>query len=193
MNGPAALVFSSMIPDVGPYLPGLIFLVLSALSILGGMLAAFAPKIVHAAFGLMAAFFGVAGIYALLGADVLALVQVIVYVGGILILLVFGVLLTGRAKGQLGLESRRPTWPWALILGAVLLVGLSWALFKTEFHSSGATLSTLPEPQGTTVGGLGRALLAPDQYLYPFEFVSVFLLLALVGAAYLVRRKRPTP
>jgi len=180
---------ASLVPDLTPMLPAILFVAFAALSIAGGLFAALATKIVHAAFGLMAAFFGVAGLYAMLGSDVLAYAQIIVYVGGILILLVFGVLLTGRAKGQLGLESHARRWP-AIVVGGLLLAGLLWAFWHTDFHSSGATLSTLPEPQGTTIGALGRALLAPPQYLFPFEFVSVFLLLALVGAAYLVRRRR---
>src|SRR5205823_14162770 len=96
----ASLPLASLLPDLTPVLPGLIFYGLAGLSIVSAVAAATAPRIVHAAFGLMAAFFGVAGLYALLGTEFLALTQVIVYVGGILILLVFGVLLTGRAKEQ---------------------------------------------------------------------------------------------
>jgi NADH:ubiquinone oxidoreductase subunit 6 (subunit J) len=182
---------AALVPDLTPHLPAVLFVALSALTLVGGALAALAPRIVHAAFGLMAAFFGVAGLYVLLGSDFLALVQVIVYVGGILILLVFGVLLTGRAKGQLGLETKISTLG-PVLLGAVLLVGLLLAIHRTDFGTT-ATLSSLPEPQGTTVGALGRAFLAPDQYLFPFELVSVFLLVSLVGAAFLVRRRRSAP
>lgn len=184
---------AGLVPDLTPMLPAIVFAAMAVLTIAGAVTAAAAPRIVHAAFGLMAAFFGVAGLYALLGSDFLALTQVIVYVGGILILLVFGVLLTGRAKGQLGLEQRARFWP-AAVAGGLLLAGLLLAIFSsgTDFHSRG-TLTTLPEPRGTTVGDLGRAFLAPDQYLYPFEYVSVFLLVALVGAAFLVRRRRTGP
>jgi NADH-quinone oxidoreductase subunit J len=182
---------AGLVPDMTPVLPTVLFLALSALCIVSAVFAAVARRIVHAAFGLMAAFFGVAGLYALLGSDFLALVQIVVYVGGILILLVFGVLLTGRAKGQLGLERPPRLWLPALA-GGLLLAGLLACLFGTDFASS-STLSTLPEPKGSTVGSLGRALLDPNQYLFPFELVSVLLLVALVGAAFLVRRKRSAP
>lgn len=174
------------IPDLTPILPALIFGVLSAIAVLSAIYAAFARRIVHAAFGLMAAFFGVAGLYALLGSDFLSLAQVIVYVGGILILLVFGVLLTGRAKAQLGLEKPASPVP-GILAGVALLAGLLACLLSSDFGMKGK----LAEPAvRTTVGSIGRQLLAEDGYLFPFEFVSVFLLMALVGAAYLVRRKR---
>jgi NADH-quinone oxidoreductase subunit J len=175
------------IPDLTPYLPAILFYALSGIAVASAIAAATAPRIVHAAFGLMAAFFGVAGLYAMLGSDFLALTQVIVYVGGILILIVFGVLLTGRAKSQLGLDRPKGT-ALAVFAGTVLLLGLLLSLGSTDFGA--ARPEDLAEPRPTTAE-IGRALLDPEQYLLPFELVSVFLLLALVGAAYLVRRRRP--
>ena len=176
-----------LVPDMSRELFAIIFYALAAIAVVSSIAAATAPKIVHAAFGLMGAFFGVAGLYALLGSEFLALTQVIVYVGGILILLVFGVLLTGRAKGQLGLEKVTNTVP-AVLAGTALLLGLLLAIHGSDFGPP-RTLAELPAPK-YTVSAIGRDLLAEDQYLFPFEFVSVFLLVALVGAAYLVRRKR---
>lgn len=176
-----------LIPDMSRELFAVIFYALAAISVVSAIAAATAPKIVHAAFGLMGAFFGVAGLYAMLGSDFLALSQVIVYVGGILILLVFGVLLTGRAKGQLGLEKAINTVPAALA-GTALLLGLLLAIHGSDFGPV-KNLADMPTP-ASTVAPIGRDLLAEDQYLFPFEFVSVFLLVSLVGAAYLVRRKR---
>ncbi len=184
---PASPVLSGLVPDLTASMPAILFWALTVLAIASAVMAAIAPRIVHAAFGLMAAFFGVAGLYALLGSDFLALTQIIVYVGGILILIVFGVLLTGRAKSQLGLEKPSSRVP-AILAGALLLAGLVIAIFRSDFGGS-RPLADLPEPKATTAA-LGRSFLATDQYLFPFELVSVFLLLALVGAAYLVRRRR---
>ena len=186
-------VVGGMIPDLTAVLPGLLFAVFAGIIALSCLLAAFSGKIVHAAFGLMAAFFGVAAMYALLGSDFLALTQVIVYVGGILILIVFGVLLTGRAKSQLGL-ARPIGRMWAAATGLVLFVALALAIWTSDFGStvnsgSPVKLDQLPDPAYTTAQ-IGRALLDPNGYLFPFEFVSVFLLVSLIGAAYLVRRKR---
>jgi NADH-quinone oxidoreductase subunit J len=161
-----------------------VFWVLAVISVLAAIVAATAPRIVHAAFGLMGAFFGVAGIYALLGADFLALAQVIVYVGGILVLLVFGILLTARTRGLLGIEEE-PSRVFPVLAGAVLLVGLLLAIHGTEWNA--ATDVAEPEP---TTGEIGRAFLDPERFLVPFELASVLLLAALIGAAYLVRRRR---
>ena len=183
----ALTALGGMIPDLTAVLPGLLFVAFALLSMLAALAAAFSKKIVHAAFGLMAAFFGVAGMYALLGADFLAMTQIIVYVGGILILIVFGVLLTGRAKSQLGLA--KPVGRLgAALAGLMLFAALSIAIVRSSL-STGVKLDQLPDPQSTTAQ-LGRAFLDPDQYLFPFEFVSVFLLASLIGAAYLVRRRR---
>jgi NADH-quinone oxidoreductase subunit J len=188
---PAPVLAGLPIPDLTPVLPVLIFYALAGLAAVSAIAAATASRIVHAAFGLMAAFFGVAGLYALLGSDFLAFSQVIVYVGGILILIVFGVLLTGRAKSALGLERPISAMP-AVLAGAALLFGLLLAIGGTDWGVGDATLDRLPDPPPTT-GDLGRAFLMPEQYLLPFELVSVFLLAALIGAAYLARRRRGTP
>ena len=163
------------------------FFVFAALTAGSALFAATAKNIVHAAFSLMATFFGVAGIYAILGSDFLAVTQVIVYVGGILILIVFGVLLTGRAKSQLGLAT--PVGRvWAAATGLVLFLALAIAIWRSNFGPI-VKLDQLADPKYTTAQ-IGRALLDPNGYLFPFEFVSVFLLVSLIGAAYLVRRRR---
>jgi NADH-quinone oxidoreductase subunit J len=180
---------SDWIPDLTPHLPGILFLGFSALAVGSAILAATATRIVHAAFGLLAAFFGIACLYGLLGADFLALAQILVYVGGILVLLVFGILLTGRVRGTLGLEQpERPGG--AIVVGGLLLFGLLAAIFGTDWGKFGVRQpGELAEPTPTT-REMGRALLDPQRFLVPFELVSVLLLAALVGAAYLARRRR---
>jgi NADH:ubiquinone oxidoreductase subunit 6 (subunit J) len=172
------------VPDLTPYLQPILFGVFALMAVGAAILAATATKIVHAAFGLMAAFAGVAGLYGLLGADFLALSQVLIYIGGILILLVFGILLTGRIRGALGLE-RPEKVGIPIAVGALLLFGLLVALNGTDFHAN----PNPGEPQATTAP-IGRALLDPEGYLVPFELVSVLLLAGLIGAAYLARRRR---
>lgn len=184
------------------------------LAVVSAIVAASAPRIVHAAFGLMGTFFGVAVLYGLLGADFVALSQVIVYVGGILILLVFGVLLTGRVRTALGMERKsRPVVP--VLAGLLVFVALVLGIGRTDFRTH-----TPPAEPAPTTARLGHAFLnvpvpTPDpaekgiapaerehrvamrakaedeaRYLVPFELASVLLLAALVGAAYLARRRR---
>ena len=172
------------LPDLAPLIPQIVFYGLATVAVLSAIVAAVAPRIVHAAFGLMAAFFGVAGIYALLGADFVAFAQIIIYVGGILVLLVFGVLLTARTEASLGID-RPVRRAFALATGAFVFVLLAIAIDSTTFPHTVAN----DDPQPTTAS-IGRAFLDPDQMLIPFEVASVLLLAALIGAAYLARRRR---
>ena len=178
-------VLVAMVPDLTQLIAPGVFYGLATLAILASVVAATAPKIVHAAFGLMAAFFGVAGLYFLLGADFVGLSQVIVYVGGILVLLVFGILLTGKTRQKLGLGDGRVKLLAPVVIGGLLFAGLWAAIAATNFNAT----ATVSEPTPTTPP-IGRAFLDPNQFLIPFELASVLLLAALIGAAYLARRRR---
>lgn len=153
----------------------------AALTLGSAIFAATAKRIVHAAFALMATFFGVAGIYAILGSDFLAVTQVIVYVGGILILIVFGVLLTDRVPEEFRVTKPRNWIPAGLAAGLVF-VALGGAAMSAKWPK--ITKGALPEAT-TTVEAIGRSLLT--DYLIPFEFASILLLVVLVGAARLAR------
>jgi NADH:ubiquinone oxidoreductase subunit 6 (subunit J) len=154
----------------------------AALTLGSALFAATRRKIVHAVFALMATFFGVAGIYAVLGSDFLAVTQVLVYVGGILVLLVFGVLLTDRIPHEFKIVTPR-RWLPALLSGGLTFVALAWALVGTRWP--GIDPRTELAPPASTVEGIGRSLLT--DYLVPFEFASVLLLVVLVGAARMAR------
>lgn len=137
-------------------------------------------NLVHSAFALVAAFFGVAVFYVYLGADFLAGAQVLIYVGGILTLLLFGVMLTNRIY-NLNLRSGAiQVVPGALSAGLVFAL-LVWIIQSVEW---GAMDSGDPGP---TSESIGRLLMG--DYLLPFEIASVLLLIALMGAAMLVRRR----
>ena len=151
------------------------FMLASALYVVVGR------NLVHCAFALMGTFFGVAVLYVYLGADFLAGAQVVVYVGGILTLMVFGVMLTNRIY-NLNLSSGAiQVVPGALSAGLVFAL-LVWIIQSVDW---GAMDSGDPGP---TSEGIGRLLVG--DYLLPFEIASVLLLIALMGAAMLVRRRR---
>ena len=80
----------------------MLFFLFAIMAVVGGLMAALLPRIVHAVFSLLLCFVGVTGIYALAGADFLAITQLVVYVGGVLVLMAFGILLTGRTALSLG-------------------------------------------------------------------------------------------
>jgi NADH-quinone oxidoreductase subunit J len=153
---------------------------LAALIVLSAATAAFTRSIVNAAFALFFSLLGVAGIYALLGADFLAVTQVVIYVGGILVLLLFGILLTNRSLEALLQSSRRSAW-LAVFIGAAILAIITFVLIS-------ATWPLRPvHGVGGTTAPLGVLLL--QKYVIAFEFSSLTLLAALVGASYLVRQK----
>jgi len=138
-------------------------------------------NLVHSAFALVAAFFGVAVFYVYLGADFLAGAQVLIYVGGILTLLLFGVMLTNRIY-NLNLRSGAiQVVPGALSAGLVFAL-LVWIIQSVDWGAMDAG-----DP-GPTSESIGRLLVG--DYLLPFEIASVLLLIALMGAAMLVRRRR---
>jgi NADH-quinone oxidoreductase subunit J len=159
----------------------ILFWLFAAMAVVGGLMAVLVPRIVHAVFSLMLAFVGVAAVYALAGADFLAITQVVVYVGGVLVLLAFGILLTGRTADALGANEVRNR-PIGIVLGLVIFFGLTTVISKSSFSLGGH------QPVEGTTTGIGRLLLG--DYIIAFEFASILLLMALVGAAYLVRREK---
>jgi NADH-quinone oxidoreductase subunit J len=167
-----------MEPGLGPQIA---FYLFAALTVGTAVFAATSKNIVHAAFSLMATFFGVAGIYAVLGSDFLAVTQVLVYVGGILILIVFGVLLTDRVPEEYRVTKPRNYVP-AVLAAALAFTALAGAATSAKWPKIAKT--ALP-PATTSVEAIGRSLLT--DYLVPFEFASILLLVVLVGAARLAR------
>lgn len=155
----------------------------------GGMAAASAigialsRNIVRTAVLLLFTLGGVAGLYFLLNAEFLAAVQVVVYAGGTLILIVFGVMLTSKTPFS-RFEPTRPQAIIASIIGLVLIASLIVGIGQIQWPTVAQTPSEYP------VARLGQALLG--DYLLPFELASVILLAVMIGAAYLAKgRKDP--
>ena len=141
-------------------------------------------NIVHAAFSLMVTLFGVAGLYVFLQADFLAATQVIVYVGGILVLILFGVMMTsGRLEMRIHIERGQ------LLLGGVIAVALLMLLLtviaNTPVWKNLTDDGTELPPTTERIG----ALILNGPFLLPFEVVSVLLLVALIGAALISRKE----
>jgi NADH-quinone oxidoreductase subunit J len=164
MNGPADFIFFGA----------------AALTVAAALLVAMLPNILYAAVALLFSFAGVAGLYVLLAADFLAATQVLVYVGGILVLIMFAVFLSNRISD---VKLNNPTHfrlPAAVIC-LVLFGVLSYTAVSTPFAvKAGAYLPTTAD--------IGELLMT--RYLLPFEVASVLLLAALIGAALV---SRPVP
>jgi len=163
-------------------LKNLIFYLFVVLTIGSACVVVFHKRIIYSAFALLGAFFGVAALYLYLQADFLAASQVLIYVGGILTLIIFGVFLTAKIT-TLEIPDETHQRYLALIPVGLLGVGLFWMIFSTPWGGQ-AGMPVLPDPQPTTQA-LGKLLLT--DYLVPFEVASMLLLAALIGAMRLAR------
>lgn len=161
---------------------GLAFGLFATLTIGGGLLCVWERSVVRSAFALLATFSGTAGLFLLLGADFLAGAQVLIYVGGILALLLFGVMLSPPDLKERKLV--RVLSGLGLIGAGVLWVG--WRVAQTV---EWAQVSELPSVR-SNARQIGIGFLAPDQYVVAFELAGMVLTVALVAAVYIARRKR---
>jgi len=162
----------------------LLFGIISLVVIGSAAAVTFSRSLVTSAFALLGTLAGAAALYVLLSADFLAATQVIVYIGGILVLFLFAVMLTNRiddvnvSNASMSLFAAAPI---GLIVG---WMGLHVAL------SNAFTILPVRDTNPTAIK-IGDALL--DTHLLPFEFVSVVLLAAMIGAVVIARREvRPS-
>jgi NADH:ubiquinone oxidoreductase subunit 6 (subunit J) len=163
--------------------PDLIFFFLAALILSCGSIVVFSKNIVHSGFSLLGTFAGVAGLYGLLSANFVAAVQILVYAGGVLIVILFAIMLTR------GIQDARNSNPSTGLIPAIL-IGLIVAgiliVIAIGFPWKTKSITEI----GSTVPSIGHALL--DRYLIPFEILSVLLLAVLIGAVMLVRKEIKT-
>lgn len=159
-----------------------VFYVFAVVTVASAAAVVLARSLIYNAFALLFTFFGVAGLYLLLGADFLAATQLLVYVGGILVLLLFGVMLTHKIY-DLDLRSEvTQSLPGLIIAVGVFLV----QVFVVGIPAQWAVGSG--RPPAPTTKEIGKLFMGP--YLLPFEAASILLLVALMGAAMIVRRKK---
>jgi len=159
----------------------LMFYLLAGAIVLSTLGICFSKSIVRMAVWLFFTLGTVAVLYLLLAANFVAAIQLIVYVGGTLVLLIFGVMLTTRSP-WVTFQPRRSEVVGATVVGLVLFGVLTTVLTRATWPKQAE------EVYGTTVANLGQELLTT--YLGPFEAASVLLLLVMVGAAYLARQER---
>ena len=151
-------------------------------------------NVLYSAYLLLLTLLGVAALFVFAGADFLAVSQIVVYVGGVLVLVLFGVMLTNKPAStapdstpgserpnSILTENRRP---WlAIVLATGLFWGLSRLLASAHFALFDQPISTAP----TTIDTIGRQLMT--EYVLPFEIISILLLVALVGAGHLAKKR----
>jgi len=162
----------------------LTFYLLAAVTVVSAGGVAFSPNIVYSAFSLMGTFMGVAGLYAVLAADFVAVIQVLIYVGGILVLTLFAVMLTHRIA-----DVRVSNRSVGRVPALVLIVCIGALMMRAMFAGSWRVGTPgIPQP---TIAAIGNAFLS--DYVLPFELASVVLLAALVAAVVLSRKELREP
>jgi NADH-quinone oxidoreductase subunit J len=160
-----------------------LFALLSIVIVVAGALVVLINRVTSAALFMALTFLAMAGMFLLLGAETIALFQVLIYVGAITVLIIFGVMLTPQAPRPYGLFFQRQT-PLAAIFVVVLAVPA--VLMAFAFRDPGG-----PLPRGGDLPALGRSLFT--EFAFPFEVASVLLLAAMIGAIVLVRREEEEP
>jgi NADH:ubiquinone oxidoreductase subunit 6 (subunit J) len=156
------------------------FIMMAGITLGAAAMVVVVRNIFHALLFLTLSFLGVAGIYFLLAADFLAVVQVLVYVGAIIILMMFALMLTHRVMSG---KLRQAAGQWLVavpVTGGVLAI-LGWFFVLHPWHY-------MLSPQTPTTGIIGEKLLTT--YVLPFELASIVLLVAMIGAIVLAKEDK---
>lgn len=162
-----------------------VFYAFAGLTVLSALAILLLRNILYAAVGLMGTFLGVSALYVFAGADFLAVTQLVVYVGGILILMIFGVMLSRKSANDtshvLSSTARRA-------MSLLVSIGLFGVLFFAISQSTFTAIQPNEAHQTSTkIDSLGKLLMT--DYVLPFELAAVILLVALIGAIYVAGKK----
>ena len=161
------------------------FYAFASLTVISALALLWVRQVLYAAFALLFTFLGMAGLYVLAGADFVAVVQILIYVGGVLVLLVFGIMLTQRpVPGSPPVSGR--TNRFAGMLAAFGLFGLFFVVFL-KANLSVLPAAQMPGDESGSIRAVGISLLTDN--LLPFEIAGILLLVALIGAAYIAGRR----
>ncbi len=165
-------------------IPDLVFYGVALATAASAAYAVFSRNIVRAVFSLLFTFFGVAVVYGMLAADFVAIVQLMVYVGGILVLLLFAVMLTSQIE-TVKRSNRSGSWAVGVPLGLAVGALLVTIALKAPWRQVWPLDAGVP-----TTGSIGEALAGP--LALPFILVSLVLLGSIIGAVTLARRRHET-
>ena len=157
----------------------IVFWIIVGLTVGSAFLVVQSKKLLYSAYALLFTFMGVTGLYVFLWADFLAVVQVVVYVGGILVLIIFGIMLTNKITSvNISHASMQKS------VGAIVVIGFIGVLGYMVFTTPWIEIANSEPDQ--TIESIGYLLMM--DYLLPFEAASLLLLGALIGATTLSRK-----
>ena len=158
-----------------------VFWALALLAVVSGAGVAFSSNIIYSALSLLGALLAAAGLYLYLNADFVAVTQLLIYVGGVLVLILFAVMLTSRIADTRHTNPRIGAVPGFALLVALLGL-LGYVALRAPWKVAAA-----PAEMASTADALGDAFLGP--YLLPFEVASLVLLATLIGAVVVARKE----
>ena len=165
----------------------LLFYFFAAVTLGGGILTVTRKSAVHSAIALIASLLGVAGLFLLQQAEFLFAVQIVLYVGGIMVLFPFVIMLVNLEQAA---HERQFNKQWWLALACVLAVGAEVMYFLKK--GAGA-FRLAPAPAAAAPGGPGNTQAIADvlfsEYLLPFEIASLLLLVAVVGSVIMAKKR----
>jgi len=157
----------------------IVFWFMVVLTILSAFLVVQSSNLLYSAYALLFTFIGISGLYVFLWADFMAVMQIMIYVGGILILVVFGIMLTSKIT-SVNISHKSLQRKLGALIMSVLFIALGYMILNTSWKIEPAL-----EPQ-ETVATIGNLLM--QDYLLPFELVSILLLGTLIAATTLSRK-----
>ncbi len=164
----------------------LIFYLLAAFTLGSALIAVITRQIFRAAIFLLFTLMGIAGLYFWMQYDFIAAVQIVVYVGGITVLIIFSIFLTQQAGEQLPKQKTIQQ----LFAALAVFCGFAFTILQISEHSFTTTNQPTLEP---TVQNIGTQMLGTDNYGYalPFELISILLLAAMVGCIVIAIKSKP--
>lgn len=161
------------------------FATFAVITFMGAAYLLFTKNILYGAYGLLVTFLGMSGLYVFAGADFVAVTQIMVYVGGILVLMIFGIMLTQNKRkqtsGSNAIAATHQNITLGIVISVLFFVCLLALLYESHFVLAEQTIS-----KESSIQGIGLNLMT--EQLLVFEVVGVLLLIALIGAAFVAKK-----
>ncbi|MBD1384031.1 NADH-quinone oxidoreductase subunit J [Mucilaginibacter rigui] len=173
----------------------IMFYLMAFITLGSALVVAMGKNLVRSIFMFFVTLFGLAGLYVLALADFVAVTQIVIYVGGILVLILFAFMLSGKESLAIAQQHTTPyislkNLP-AFLLAALFLVVMLNVVFNADVNNlpwvKAAIATKNVVPVNGTINNIGVSLMT--RYLLPFEVISILLMIALVGAAHLSRKE----
>lgn len=161
-------------------LAGVVFLVMAAITIIGGLIACNSTRVVRAVAGLIVCFVGVAGLYFFLNSPFVSMMQILIYVGAVAVAISFAIMLAEPEEKRKVGRTNILTGPLGFATAALLAGGFSVLAIRTDW-------TVMAKTNGGTVKEIGIQLLT--RYSMVFELISIVLLIAILGALVIARTK----